>query len=181
MGRRIRVRVKTAPVFAALPGESTGAVEESTAPNRSDRAAFPLKRTPVGLGVKDQNGPLRTISVIADLTSNPLITSESTEAGVIKIIGVGPQAQGPPSVCRNSLAFPNPLAEGLHAWINHTESMASNQAGFTPPFGFVTSTSVEEFAHSALDFGELNQLFTECAFINAHGSGHGICKCGLGD
>ena len=124
---------------------------------------------------------LRTISVIADLTSNPLITSESTEAGVIKIIGVGPQAQGPPSVCRNSLAFPTPLAEGLHAWINHTESMASNQAGFTPPFGFVTSTSVEEFAHSALDFGELNQLFTECAFINAHGSGHGICKCGLGD
>ena len=124
---------------------------------------------------------LRTISVIADLTSNPLITAESTEAGVIKIIGVAPLSQGPPSVCRNSLAFPTPLAEGLHAWINHTESMASNQAGFTPPFGFVTSTSVEEFAHSALDFGELNQLFTECAFINAHGSGHGICKCGLGD
>ena len=56
MGRRIRVRVKTAPVFAALPGESTGAVEESTAPNRSDRAAFPLKRTPIGLGETDQNG-----------------------------------------------------------------------------------------------------------------------------
>ena len=52
---------------------------------------------------------------------------------------------------------------------------------FTPPFGFVTSTSVEEFQHSALDSGELTQLYNECAFINAHGSGHGICRCGLGD
>ena len=124
---------------------------------------------------------LRTISVIADLTSNPLITAESTEAGVIKIIGVAPLSQGPPSVCKNSLVFPSPLAEGLHAWLNHTESMASNQSGFTPPFGFVTSTSVEEFQHSALDSGELTQLYNECAFINAHGSGHGICRCGLGD
>jgi hypothetical protein len=124
---------------------------------------------------------LRTISVISDLTSNPLITGESTEAGVIKVIGVAPASQGPPSSCHNSVAFPAPLAEGLHAWINHTESMASNQAGFTPPFGFVTSTSVEDFAHSELDAGELGQLYSECAFINLHGSGHGICRCGLGD
>ena len=97
---------------------------------------------------------LRTISVITDLTSNPLITAESTEAGVIKILGVRPASQGPPSVCKPSTTVPLPVEEGLHAWINHTESMASNQAGFTPPFGFVTSTSVEEFAHSALDIGE---------------------------
>ena len=124
---------------------------------------------------------LRTISVIGDLTSNPLITAESTEAGVIKIIGVAPASQGPPSVCENSTEFPAPLAEGLHVWINHTESMASNQAGFKPPFGFVTSTSVEEFAQSRLDAGELEQLFNECEFINLHGSGHGICTCGFGD
>jgi hypothetical protein len=121
---------------------------------------------------------LLTLSTINNFTSNPLTSSESLEAGVIKIVGVPPQSVGPgeTSICPTSETFPTP-EEGLHAWTNHTESMASNQAGFTPPFGFVTSTSVEEFRHSELDAGELNQLFTECAFINAHGSGHGICTC----
>ena len=123
---------------------------------------------------------LRTISVIADLTSNPLITAESTEAGVIKIVGVPPLAVGPDeaSLCPSSETFPAPLEEGLHAWINHTESMASNQTGFTPPWGFITKTSVEKFADSALDEAELNNLFSVCEFINEHGSGHGICTCG---
>ncbi len=124
---------------------------------------------------------LRTLSVINDLTSNPLITAESTEAGVIKILGVRPASQGPPSVCKPSTTAPLPLEEGLHAWINHTESMASNQAGFKPPFGFITSTSVDEFAPSRLDAGEFESLFTQCEFINLHGSGHGICTCGFGD
>ena len=108
---------------------------------------------------------LLTISVINDLTSNPLISAESTEAGVIKILGLG------------ATGF---FAEGLHAWINHTESMASNQAGFKPPFGFVASTSVEEFAHSALDRREADSLPNQCIFIEQHGSGHGICTCGFG-
>ena len=102
-----------------------------------------------------------------DLTSNPLISAESTEAGVIKILGADADLDA--------------LAEGLHAWISHTESMASNQAGFKPPFGFVTSTSVEELAHSALDVGELQSLVNACTFIVQHGSGHGICTCGFGD
>ena len=139
---------------------------------------------------------LMTFSVISDLTSNPLFSSESTEAGVIKILGTNPISAGPsPGASRCSIGAPvlagsnstmgvpvaGTLAEGLHAWINHTETMASNQGGFTPPWGFVTSTSVEEFAHSELDAGELAQLNLECAFNYAHGSGHGICKCGLGD
>ena len=121
---------------------------------------------------------LLTLSTINNFTSNPLISSESLEAGVIKIVGVPPQSVGPgeTSICPTSETFPTP-EEGLHAWTNHTESMASNQAGFTPPFGFVTSTSVEEFRHSELDAGELSTLYSECAFINAHGSGHGICTC----
>src|ERR1035437_2526512 len=121
---------------------------------------------------------LVTRSTISDLTSNPLISSESLEAGVIKIVGVPPQSVGPgeTSICPTSETFPIP-EEGLHAWINHTESMASNQAGFTPPWGFVPKTSVEEFGDSKIDTGELNNLFTQCKFINQHGSGHGICKC----
>ena len=124
---------------------------------------------------------LMTFSVISDLTANPLISNESTEAGVIKIIGVNPLSQGPSPLQSSCGIAAGPVAEGLHAWLNHTETMASNQPGFTPPWGFVTSTSVEEFAHSELDAGELAQLNSECAYIWAHGSRHGICTCGLGD
>ena len=82
---------------------------------------------------------LRTISVINDLLKNPFTGSESTEAGVIKILGVRPLTQGPPSVCNHSTTVPLRLADGLHAWVNHTEQMGIS----APPFGFVTSTSVE--------------------------------------
>jgi hypothetical protein len=131
---------------------------------------------------------LMTFSVINDLTSNSLNLQESLSAGVIKILGSKP---ADPTHCNNTpgavtaaAPFGAP-AEGLHAWLNHTETMASNQAGFTPPYGFVTSTSVDEFAHTDLDRGEARFLFAGCAAINA--ADHtgtqaiGICKCGLGD
>ena len=122
---------------------------------------------------------LLTLSTMVNLTSNPLIGTESTEAGVIKIVGVPPISVGPgeTSICPTSETFPTP-EEGLHAWTNHTEAMASNQSTFNPSFGFITKTSVDEFQDSDLDSGELNNLFTECEFINQHGSGHGICTCG---
>ncbi len=122
---------------------------------------------------------LLTLSTMVNLTSNPLIGTESTEAGVIKIVGVPPISAGPgeTSICPTSETFPTP-EEGLHAWTNHTEAMASNQSTFNPSFGFITKTSVDEFQDSDLDSGELNNLFTECEFINQHGSGHGICTCG---
>ena len=131
---------------------------------------------------------LLTISVIANLTSNPLNPKESLSAGVIKIVGSTP---ADPVDCSNkpgavTAATFATVSGGLHAWINHTETMASNQAGFTPPFGFITSTSVV-----SLDAGVLspNELFTElqggCADINAADRGGsqkiGICSCGLGD
>ena len=120
---------------------------------------------------------LRTLSVINDLLKNPFTGSESTEAGVIKIIGVRPASQGPPSVCKDSATIPFPLADGLHAWVNHTEQMGIS----APPFGFVTSTSVEGLQYARLDVGEFEELFTQCEFINVHGSGRGICTCGFGD
>jgi hypothetical protein len=130
---------------------------------------------------------LMTFSVINDLTSNPLNQQESLSAGVIKILGSKP---ADPTRCNNTpgavtAARPGVPAEGLHAWLNHTETMASNEAGFTPPFGFITSTSVEDFAHADIDVGEARFLFAGCAAINA--ADHtgtqtiGICKCGLGD
>jgi hypothetical protein len=131
---------------------------------------------------------LLTFSVINDLTSNPLNQQESLSAGVIKI--VGSQMGIVPRSCSNepgavTAATFTTLAPGLHAWINHTETMASNQAGFTPPFGFVTSTSVVSLDPGALSKAEFNELQDGCAAINA--ADHtgtqaiGICKCGLGD
>jgi hypothetical protein len=128
---------------------------------------------------------LLTFSVINDLTSNPLNPSESLSAGVIKIVGsraVNGCSSAPGGVTAASFTT---ITAGLHEWINHTETMASNQAGFTPPFGFITSTSVDEFTAATLDVGELANLQAGCAAINAADrtgtQSIGICKCGLGD
>src|ERR1019366_2024834 len=88
---------------------------------------------------------LTTFSVIADLTKDPANPSESLSAGVIKILGSSPTTctNTPGSVTAGTLTAAN-LAEGLHAWINHTEKMFSNQP---PTFPVTTSTSVEELAH----------------------------------
>jgi hypothetical protein len=135
---------------------------------------------------------LLTFSVINDLTSNPLNQQESLSAGVIKILGstgtdTAHCSNQPGAVTAAQVGGAGePLASGLHAWINHTETMASNQAGFNPPFGFVTSTSVTDVQYGILSAGELvNELQAGCAAINA--ADHtgtqaiGICKCGLGD
>ena len=130
---------------------------------------------------------LQTFSVINNLTSNPFNPRESLSAGVIKIVGSSIGATG----CSNSATATTAagrylLAGGLHEWINHTETMASNQASFKPtPFGFITSTSVEEFTNAVLDSGELANLQAGCAAINSanlHASeAIGICSCGKGD
>jgi len=130
---------------------------------------------------------LMTFSVINNLTSNPLNPKESLSAGVIKIVGSTPTD---PAHCSNTptnvtAANVTTVAGGLHPWLNHTETMASNQGGFSPPFGFVTSTSVEEFAESPLDSGELAFLKRGCSDINDADKGGsqaiGICSCGAGD
>jgi hypothetical protein len=131
---------------------------------------------------------LLTFSVINDLTSNPLNQQESLSAGVIKIVVSAPADA---AHCSNQPGFVtaatfNAVSKGLHAWINHTETMASNQAGFTPPFGFVTSTSVADLQYGILSAAELTQELQDgCAAINAadHTGSQaiGICTCGLGD
>jgi hypothetical protein len=132
---------------------------------------------------------LLTFSVINDLTSNPLNQQESLSAGVIKIVGSEPAdtlhcSNQPGFVTAGTFAGANESV-GLHAWINHTETMASNQAGFNPPFGFVTSTSVVSLDPAVLVLDEFHELVDGCAAINA--ADHtgtqaiGICKCGLGD
>ena len=123
---------------------------------------------------------LLSLSVINDLISNPFNPRESLSAGVIKIVGSA-------GACINSCtattaAGPYTIAGGLHEWINHTETMASNQKSFKPtPYGFITSTSVDEFTNAVLDSGELANLRAGCHAIdeaNSHASECvGICQC----
>jgi len=129
---------------------------------------------------------LQTSSVINNLLSNPNNGIESLEAGVIKIIGSSGACSNDiatETVTAASLVATN-VAEGLHAWLNHTESLASNNPSFTPAFGFITSTSVTAFDTSPLDAGELSRNTTKCANIVADDSTSskttGICKCGTG-
>jgi hypothetical protein len=70
---------------------------------------------------------LLTFSVINELTLN---RQESLSAGVIKILGSKP---ADPTHCSNTPGAVTAArigggvpAEGLHAWLNHTETMASN-------------------------------------------------------
>jgi len=132
---------------------------------------------------------VKTISVINDLTSNPQFSSP-LGVGVIKIVtsttfapvGCTSGGNGEPGTAGRLRV--EDLTNGLTAWINHTESMASNSPSFTPPFGFVTSTSVAHFATAALDSGELlgvtAGLVPVCNNIELHASGRGICACGIG-
>jgi hypothetical protein len=127
---------------------------------------------------------LQTFSVINNLTSNPFNPRESLSAGVIKIVGSSGACSN--SATATTAAGPYTIAGGLHEWINHTESMASNQASFKPtPYGFITSTSVNAFANAGLDAGELANLQGGSAAINdanLHASeAIGICTCGKGD
>lgn len=128
---------------------------------------------------------LMTFSVINNLIHNPFNPKESLEAGVIKIVGSVDSANCSNSPTATTAAGPYVLAGGLHAWLNHTETMASNQPGFVPSFGFITSTSVEEFTPAGLDSGELGHLQAGCSAINNanhFGTNNiGICHCGLGD
>jgi len=134
---------------------------------------------------------VKTISTINDLTSNPQFSSP-LGVGVIKIVTsvvnpvAGPHCSsggnGAPGTA-GKLTVAD-LADGLTAWINHSETMASNNPSFTPPFGFVTSTSVAHFAFAELDSGELlgqtAGLVPVCLNIELHASGRGICQCGIG-
>jgi len=132
---------------------------------------------------------VQTFSTINDLTSNPQFSSP-LGVGVIKILGRS--TVGDPFSCTSGgngqLGTPGSGvangAVGLHAWIGHTESIASNNPNFKPAFGFVTSTSVEHFEHAPIDEGEVASptagLIPTCANIELHSSGRGICHCGIG-
>jgi hypothetical protein len=113
--------------------------------------------------VETHNG-LRTLSVRANLTSNPLTGRVST-TGVIKVVS---------AAINNSPCDPtsnvSPKAN-LREWGTHIQN----------PVGAAYPITETEFSDSTLGATELANLQAQCAFINILGSGQGICSCGTGD
>ncbi|MBY0504749.1 MAG: hypothetical protein K2X03_12620 [Bryobacteraceae bacterium] len=131
---------------------------------------------------------LVSLSVTRDLTSNTLTPAVPTSI-VVKLVATVPQTTGGAN-CTNSAAAvgtvvgtaPGNLTNGMLAW--GTTVHAGPTAGSAPvitetPFSPATlSTGVGAVAPDIGEVGRMNQL---CNFINANGSGFGVCRsCRLG-
>ena len=115
-------------------------------------------------GCLETHNGLRTLSVKANLTSNPLTGVLATN-GVIKVVA---------AAVNNSPCDPTsnvrPTAN-LRAWVTHIQN----------PVGTAYPITETESSDSTLGATELANLQAQCAFINILGSGQGLCSCGSGD
>lgn len=104
---------------------------------------------------------LRTLSVDADLTSNPL-TGVILTTGAIKIVSTvakGATCPGPANL--------TPTA-ALRAWATHIQNSSFS----------ITETASQDATLSSTEQAALQK---ECSSIRTVGSGAGVCSCGTGD
>jgi len=119
---------------------------------------------------------LVSLSARQDLISNTLTPAVPTSI-VVKLLASTPQGGS----CSSSAANPLELTSGMLAW--GTTVHAGATAGSAP---VVTETAFSPATLSGPgetrgDIGELRRLRDLCTFINANGSGFGICRsCRLG-
>jgi hypothetical protein len=107
---------------------------------------------------------LQSISVRGSLTSNPLTPAIPTSV-VIKLLATAGGA------CNASA--PGALAAGMRAWGTTIHALPTSPVSYG-----VTET---EFSNGGLSAAELANLTTFCGFIQANGSGFGICSgCSTG-
>jgi hypothetical protein len=104
------------------------------------------------------NGILQ-LSLLNDLTQNPLTGFPAPNSGVIKI--VADDARN----CNETAPLPTPQ---LLAWQTHTQQPTSGT--------FVTTE--DEFQHAFLTDDEWLFLGQACSFVQYLGSGKGVCQCG---
>jgi hypothetical protein len=128
---------------------------------------------------------LVSLSAKDDLTSNTLTPAVPTSI-VVKLVASIPQNGG--SGCSMSatsvtpltaIPLPGQLAPGLHAWATtiHTDPTSAPTVTETP----FSPASLSVTGAGGQDVGELIRLTQLCTFINATGSGFGICRsCRLG-
>ena len=111
---------------------------------------------------------LVNLGAVRDLISNTLTPAVPTSI-VIKLLATVPVGGS----CGNAAAAPGALTSGMAAW---GTTIHPGPAGGPP---YVMSETA--FTPGSLSDGELTRLTQLCTFINANGSGFGICRsCRLG-
>src|ERR1019366_4622492 len=111
---------------------------------------------------------LVSLSAVQDLISNTLTPARPSSI-VVKLIATSGTA------CNASNVPVANLAAGMTAWMT---TIHVTQPAAVPPTYSVTETA---FAEKGLSAGELARLTSFCGFIQANGSGFGICRsCRLG-
>ena len=109
---------------------------------------------------------LASLSANSDLVSNTLTPAHPTSI-VVKILATAGTA------CNASNPSIGSLAAGLRAWGTMLHAAPTTPASFA-----VTETA---FSPATLSAAELERITSLCGFIQANGSGFGICKsCRLG-
>ena len=120
---------------------------------------------------------LVSLSARRDLVNNTLTPAVPT-AIVVKLLGSAPIGG---NSCASSAATATTLVNGFLAW--GTTAHAGALPGSAPVLtetAFLPAT-LSTLAPTAADISELGRLRNLCTFINANGSGFGICgSCRLG-
>lgn len=110
---------------------------------------------------------LVSLSARNDLISNTLTPAVPTSI-VVKLFATVPVG----GTCAGSAASPGAATAGLAAWGTTVHA---------PPYAPEVTTTETAFTPATLSAGELSRLTNLCTFINANGSGFGICRsCRLG-
>jgi hypothetical protein len=104
------------------------------------------------------NGILQ-LSLLNDLTQNPLTGFPAPNSGVIKIVSDAAEN------CNETAPAPTPE---LLSWRTHTQQ----------PVAGTFVTTEDEFQPAFLTPDELAFLGQACAFVQYLGSGKGVCQCG---
>ena len=113
---------------------------------------------------------LNSLSAKTDLISNTLTAGVPTSI-VIKLVAsrpLGLSAAGTGGTCNAAAPTPLTVAPGMHAWGTTLHGLPT-----TPVTYGLTET---QFSPSPLSVPELTKLTLFCGFIQANGSGFGICK-----
>jgi hypothetical protein len=151
-----------AGLFSGTSASTTGAICVNVYAFSPDEQMISCCSCPV-----TPNG-LVSLSAKSDLTSNTLTPAVPTSI-VVKLLATVPVGGS----CASSASNPGALTSGMLAFGTtvHAGAAAGSEAA-------VTET---QFLPATLSAGELNRLTQLCTFINATGSGFGICRtCRLG-
>lgn len=103
---------------------------------------------------------LLSLSVLQSLVSNPLTPGVPTSAVIKVVADLG---------CDAATVTPATLAHGLLAW---GTTLHQNTSTATPSYG-LTETA---FSQATLTAAELTHITSTCGFIQANGSGFGVCS-----